>query len=236
MKRRQAWLTVLGLGFGLVGSYLLARLYRRAQATCPPFRRRVYRSARDLVEDCRPFWLHPETVRSLRTNAQINAPFVAKAMLAVASADGLGHVNVLQRRYALRQGLSAEEVRSLAQGDLGPATVDEASALYFARHYVERDGHPDEDMIQRLEATYGRRTARDMLTLLQLLNIARLVGNTLDAFLSRLLGRPSPDTTLLGELGVLLVFMLGIVPLIPAWAWRMAHAPAPSGSPADEES
>ncbi len=228
MKRRQTWLATLGLGIGLVGSYLLVRAYRRARASCPPFRRRAYRSARELVEDCRPFWLHPEALRSLRANARIDGPFVAKAMLAVASADGLGRVGALHMRHALRQGLSAEEVHSLAHGDLASATVDEAPALYFARHYAERDGRPDEDMVQRLEATYGRRTARDMLTLLRLLSIARLVGNTLDAFLSRLLGHPSPDTTLRGELSVLLVFALGIVPLIPALAWRMSRTPMPS--------
>lgn len=233
MKRRQTWLAALGLGVGLVGSYLLVRLYRRAKASCPPFRRRVYRSARELVEDCRPFWLHPEALRSLRANARISGPFVAKAMLAVASVNGLGHVGALQTRYALRQGLSAEEVRSLERGELGSATVDEAPALYFAQHYAERDGRPDEDMLQRLDATYGQRTARDMLTFLRLLNIARLVGNTLDALFSRILGHPSPDATLRGELSVLLVFALGIVPLIPALALRVARAPAPSEPPAN---
>lgn len=230
MNRRQTWLALFGLGIGLAGSYMFARSYHRAKASCPPFRRRVYSNGRELAEDCSHFWRHAEDLRSLRLNGRIAGPFMAKVMLAVGSVDGLGYAGAQQMRYAMRQGLSAEEFRSLERGELGSATVDEAPALYFAQHYVERDGRPDEDMLRRLGATYGQSTAHDLVTFLQLTDMARLVGNTLDALLSRILGQPSPDTTLRGELSVLLVFALGIVPLIPVLALRMARAPTPGGS------
>jgi|GEM_PF-352937 len=231
MNRRHTWLALLGVGSGLLGSYILARVYRRAKASCPPFRRRVYTSGRELAQACSQFWRHPEDLRSLRYNERIAGPFAAKVMLAVASEDGVAYPVRQQARYAMAQGLSAEEVRSLGRGELAAATMDEAPALYFAQHYAEREGHPDEDMLQRLTTTYGPRMAHDLVTFLQLLTLTKVAGNTFDALLSRILGHPSPDTTLRGELSVLLVLALGIVPLIPVLAIRMARTPI-GGEPA----
>jgi len=226
MNRRHTWLALLGVGSGLLGSYVLAWAYRRAKASCPPFRRRVYTSGRELAQACRQFWRHPEDLRSLRYNERIAGSLAAKVMLAVASQEGVAYPVRQQARYAMAQGLSAEEVRSLGRGELAAATMDEAPALYFAQHYAEREGRPDEDMLQRLATTYGPRMAHDLVTFLQLLTLAKVAGNTFDALLSRILGHPSPDTTLRGELSVLLVFALGIVPLVPVLAVRVARMSA----------
>jgi hypothetical protein len=231
MSKRHALLTAFGLGIGLAGSYLLATAYRKARATCPPFGRPVYHSGRELAEACREFWLHPAELVALRQNERLSGPLAAKLMLAAASVEGSAYTGRLHAQFARRQGLGADEVRSLARGEVGSATVDEAPALFFAQHYVERRGQPDDDMRQRLVATYGERTAHDLVTFMSLVNLAKLVGNTFDAFLSRILGQPAPGSSLRGELSVLSIFALGIAPLVPVLALRVRRASMAQAGP-----
>ena len=57
---------------------------------------------------------------------------------------------------------------------------------------------------------YGSTTARDLLTLIRLITMTNLIGNTFDALLSRILGQPSPDSTLRNEVAILsLSFLAG---------------------------
>ena len=115
-----------------------------------------------------------------------------------------------QARYAAQQGLSDTEISSLLRGEISYATADEAPALVVAQHYAEEQGHPEEDMVRRLEATYGSEMAQDLLVYMRLVMVTNLVGNTIDALWSRILGCPSPESDLRSELAVVaLVLHLG---------------------------
>lgn len=224
-KDRRPWLVILGLGLGAAGAYLLSRVYVGTRERQPSFQREVYGDKESLLEAFRALWRDPEALKSLWTNPHIDHPFAEKMMLAVTGAHGdefcaRGHIN-----YALRQGLTREEVESLLRGEVEHATVDEAPALFFARHYVEEGGKPDPDLMQRLVDAYGQRTARDIITYVRLVTFVNLVGNTLDAFVSRVLGRPALSTTLANELSTLAIFTFGTAPLIPVLALRAALSP-----------
>lgn len=54
--------------------------------------------------------------------------------------------------------------------------------------------------------------ARDILAYIRMITFGNLLGNTLDAFFSRLAGRPAPGSTLWDELGVLLLTAVGALP------------------------
>lgn len=223
---KRAWWAILGVGLGAAGAYLLARSYLKAREGQPPFHKAVYEGKESALEAFKVLWRDPGALKSLWTNRRIDHPFAEKMMLAVTGAYGdecysLAHIN-----YALRHGLTRKEVESLLRGEVEHATVDEAPALFFARHYVEQRGGPDPDLVQRLVDAYGRRTAKDVITYIRLISFASLTGNTLDAFVSRMLGRPALSTTVADELSMLVVFAFGMVPLIPVLAVRAALAPA----------
>lgn len=215
MKNGRKWYMMLGLCAGAVGAYLAARAYRDAKTDCPPFRRRVYTDWRALIEAFGAFWHHPEDLRSLRENHRVNSSLAAKMMLSMTGVSGAHHRGA-PARYAVRQGLSEGQVDSLVRGEVEHATVEEAPALFFARQYAERRGETDRDLAQGLVDTYGARTAHDLMTYIRLVAFTDQAGNTVDAFVSRLLGQPSPDTSLLGEVCVLGILVLGIMPLVPA--------------------
>lgn len=222
---RRSWWALLGLGLGAAGAYLLAKVYVSAREKQPPFHKKVYASEEGMLEAFRALWRDPEALKSLWTNPRIEHPFAEKVMLAVVGAHGDAFCDRAHVNYALRQGLTREEVESLLRGEVEHATVDEAPALFFARHYVEQGGEPDPDLFRRLVEAYGRRTARDIITYVRLVTFVNLVGNTLDAFISRVLGRPARSTTLASELSTLAVFVFGVAPLIPVLALRAALTP-----------
>jgi len=221
---KRAWLIFLGSVAGGISAFLLAKAYQRARKTCPPFRKQVYHSARELLDDLTSFWQEPAKLRSLQSNPSLTLSLATKLLLTVTGAYGCRSCGRLFSRYAQEQGLEEKQVVSLLRGEVEFATVDEAPALFFARHYVEHGGHPDPDLVAQLVERYGARTAQDIITYLRLLSVANRVGNTFDALLSRILGKPSPETTLWGELSVLLVFFFGILPLVPVWGVRVKRA------------
>jgi hypothetical protein len=215
MKARHTWLTLVGMGLGLAGAYRLSRIYRANRAAGAAFTRRTYRSGRELVGAFEALWRHPADIWSLRANPDLSHPLIEKLMLAVSGATGARYGNSAQVHYARRCGLSPAAIDSLLRGEVGPATADEAPALFFVRHWVQTEGCPDIDLMQRLVDTYGPRTAHDIITCIRLFHLTAMVGNTADALLSRLLGRPSPESTLLGELETMGCFVFGVLPLVP---------------------
>jgi len=218
----------LGMVAGVGGSYLAAKAYRKAKAKCPPFSKRVYRSSDELVEAFGEFWRAPGVLRSIRDNSRIDLALAEKIMLAVTGVNGGRHCSYVHARHAMRVGISREEVEALLRGEFEYATVDQAPALFFAQHYAERRGHPDPDLVQRLVDTWGESGARDLVAYIRLVTMGNLVGNTVDALASRVLGQPSPDTTLRDELSVLAVFVFGVLPVMPLLMLCAALAPLPS--------
>ena len=216
---------MVGLVAGAAAYYLAFKAHRKATLTCPPFRKRVYSHPRELVDAFGEFWRHPDYLRALRASEQIDHPLAKKMMLAVTSVNDSRSSSYAHTRYALDQELSEEEVEVLLGGDVGHATVQEAPALLFAQYHAEHRGQPNAEVMRRLVEAYGSQGARELVSLVRLITMGTLVGNTFDALISRLLGRPSPDSTLGGELSVLGVFLFGIVPLAPLAALRSLHEP-----------
>ncbi|MBC7254686.1 MAG: carboxymuconolactone decarboxylase family protein [Chloroflexi bacterium] len=213
-------LWVLGWAAGLAGAYWATRAFRAAKATCPPFRKRTYRNSRELIADFADFWEHPEYLRALRTNPLLQPPLTTEMMLAVTGANGCRYCTAAHTRLASSQGFSQEVIESLLAGRVEHVTAEHAPAVFFARQYAELQGAPDSDLIKRLVEQYGEANARDIINYVRLVMLVNLVGNTFDAFLSRLLGKPNPETTWRDELAILSLFGLGIVPLAPILAAR----------------
>ena len=226
MTRRAAWLKVLGFGAGLAAGYGLYRAARRLRAECPPVARPMYGDARAMVADLRPYWQRPAEMADLYRSSLLAHPFAAKVALA-ALGDGECRVSVrLAYLYGVVRGLGITEVRSLLDGETLHATAGEMPALLFARHYSHVEGLPDPQMILGLIEAYGEQGANDLLGYLRVLLIVQRIARSLDALISRLVGRPRLDSTLRGELGVVLVTLLGVAPLLPIVRWRALRTAA----------
>jgi len=172
------------------------------------FSKRIY-TPRSLFDDFRDILAHFHEFRAAVRSERIDRAFAEKIMLAVTAVNGCRYCSHGHARMALESGVSQEEVDLLLGGDVGHASPDEAPALFFAQHYAESAGHPAPDMVEKLIHTYGQERARDILAYIRMITLGNLTGNTFDALLSRLRGRPAQDSSLGSELATLALLVLG---------------------------
>ena len=222
--RRNAFWVVVGLGAGVVSAYYASKAYRSARASCPPYRKRTHQDTRAMIRDFDQLWENPGEIESLLMNQYLAPQFLGKLMLAVAGAQGNTTCSRAHLRFARRVGLSRVKAESLLTGDLEYATAREAPGLFFVRHFVEREGVPEPDVLRQVVEHYEERTAHDIVTFARIVSLVNLVGNTLDALISRLLGQASQDTTLRQEVSVVLVSFFGLLPLAPILALRASRS------------
>lgn len=135
-------------------------------------------------------------------NGLLDGAFAEKIMLAVTQVNDCRYCRYAHSRSALREGVSAEELRQVLGGDFGALPEAEAVALAFAQHYAEQNGHPDREAWQRLVEFYGPERARAILAYVKMITVGNLFGNTCDALLSRLRGRPAAGSSLCAEFAV----------------------------------
>ncbi|GAB4576108.1 MAG: hypothetical protein Kow0077_30950 [Anaerolineae bacterium] len=166
---------------------------------------------------------HRADIREAARSGRVSKAFAEKIMLAVTRVNGCRWCNYGHTRVALAAGVTPEELQHLMAQELGAFPEDEAIALAFAQHYAESHENPDPEAWQRLVAFYGPDTARDILAYIRMITIGNLYGNTFDALLARLQGRPSPTSTLADELAVLLAPLAILVALplaLAVWGIR----------------
>jgi AhpD family alkylhydroperoxidase len=169
----------------------------------PGFHKRIFTPAsfraalNDLTE-------HLDDMRAARRAGRVDRAFAERVMLAVTQVNGCRYCNYAHSRMALRARVSPEEIASLQAGAFGEAPLAQLVALTFAQHYAESQGHPEPETWQRLVNAYGPDAARDIMAHIRMITLANLLGNTVDALLSRLRSQPAPGSSLGQELGGLL--------------------------------
>lgn len=152
---------------------------------------------------------HIDDLRAASRGNRINRAFAEKIMLTVTRVNGCRYCNYGHSRAALAAGVSETELQYLLSGELGAFPEHEAIALAFAQHYAESNCKPYPGAQERLLAYYGPETSRDILAYLRMITLGNLYGNTFDAILSRLAGKPAAQSRFLDEIGVILgVFVI----------------------------
>jgi hypothetical protein len=222
MKKERWALGALGLLAGYVGYRLGARAFAQVKAAMPPFTRQTLASQHQMVRMFEALWRHPEALALMRSNPVVASPLTDRIVQEIQGALGGARPRAGEWVYTLGGAAHRE------QGE--GATGDVAEVLAFARQYAETRGEPHPDLIDRLSADYGARTARDLTTFVRLATLGVLIGNTADALVSRILGQPSPQTSLGQELRILATFALGILPLLPIMFLRAIINPAGSAA------
>ncbi|MEW5872574.1 MAG: carboxymuconolactone decarboxylase family protein [Chloroflexota bacterium] len=167
------------------------------------FNKRIYTIPTFKADVCRIFD-HIDELRQAARGGRVNQAFAQKIMLVVSTVNGCRYCSYGHSRAALTAGVSESELQSLLALDLGAFPENEVVALTFAQHYAEAKGQPDPTAWQRVVAYYGEETAKDILAYLRMITFGNLLGNTFDALLSWLTGKPAADSSLGNELKILL--------------------------------
>ena len=155
-----------------------------------PFRRRTYRSPRQLLRDIHTAMRSRGEMRSLMRGETLTAAFRERLMLAVTEVNQCRYCAYYHAKQALVEGLSAAELESLTEGEFDNSPADERPALLYAQHWAEADGSPDEEARARIVELYGAEIADAIDVALQVIRIGNLLGNTWDGLLYRVsLGR-----------------------------------------------
>jgi AhpD family alkylhydroperoxidase len=181
------------------------------------FNRRIYDvpSFRAGIADA---FAYLDDFKAAHRSGRVSHTFAERIMLAVTQVNGCRYCDWGHTRAATAAGVTDAELEAIRTGCFDDAIPsEEIPALLFAQHYAHTGGQPDPAAWENLIRTYGPDTANDIRCYVRMITIGNLSGNTFDAFLSRMVGRPAPGSTLWQELGVL----LGAFVLIPAEMVRL---------------
>ncbi len=186
------------------------------------FDRRIF-TPKILLEDIWFLFKHVPQMIGMMFNKDISKAFIEKTMSVVTAVNGCVYCAWFHAKQAVSSGLSDEEIKNLMSLQFKADASDyELAALLFAQHYAETNRNPDEEMTDRFLDDYGEKTANDILLIIRMISFGNLLGNTFDAFLSRVNGKPAENSKPLFEL----IFFIFTAPfMFPAkWMMRSGHS------------
>ncbi|HOZ46535.1 MAG TPA: carboxymuconolactone decarboxylase family protein [Candidatus Hydrogenedentes bacterium] len=155
-------------------------------STAKGFRKRHYRSFGQFWADVRFSVGQRRAIRGVMDGPLIDGRFRERLMLAVTEVNGCRFCSFAHTRAALSEGLSEGEVRALLRGLLEDVPEDQRTAVLYAQHWAETEGHPDPEALDRIEATYGKEMADAIHLVLRVIRMGNYTGNTVDYLLFRL--------------------------------------------------
>jgi len=174
------------------------------------FSKRIYKASSALRDYGFVFGNLPRIFTALR-NPEIPKPFRERIMVVVSSVNACRFCQWFHAKKAVESGVDTEEVKNMLELQFQANAPDrEITALLYAQHYAETEGRPDPEMSDKLVTVYGEKTANDIITLIRLISVGNISGNTFDAFLSRLRGNPVKESSLLFEF----IFFLLVSPVL----------------------
>ena len=185
------------------------------------YNRRIYITPKQFVAAINDILKHTDDLKAAARSKRIDHSFAEKIMLAVTQVNGCRYCDYGHTKSALQAGVPPEEIKKISTGELGDFPEDEAIALYFGQHYAETGGKPEPDAFKRLIEYYGEQKANDIMAYIRMITFGNLMGNTFDAFLSRLRGNPASGSSTLSELAILGLSVVGFIPFGLAMAFRM---------------
>ncbi|MCA9898702.1 MAG: carboxymuconolactone decarboxylase family protein [Ardenticatenaceae bacterium] len=150
------------------------------------FKRRIYGSLKEMMADLAWPFKHREKLRQAMRGRLVSPQFRERLMMAVTAVNECRYCAFYHARESERVGLATNEIRELLAGDLAHAPEEELPALLYAQHYAEQNGRPDPITRQSLQTTYGPARADAIETVLRLIRMGNLLGNSTDWVLYKL--------------------------------------------------
>lgn len=130
----------------------------------------------------------------------ITKAFIERIMLTSSVVNGCvycqwGHVGISKQ-----EGLTDKEISSLFNYDFSSVPNYERPALLFTYEYVRTKYHPKLEIIKHFMESYNKNEQKAILTIINMIIMGNRAGNTVSAFISRLQGKKSQQSSLLFEL------------------------------------
>ncbi|MFC2054137.1 carboxymuconolactone decarboxylase family protein [Chloroflexota bacterium] len=185
------------------------------------FNRSIYKSPKEFTSAMVDIVNHACDLKSAARSHQIDRAFTEKIMLTVTQVNDCRYCSYGHTRAALKEGIPEDEIARIAAGEFGQFPEEEAAAFLFGQHYAESGGNPDPQAWQRFVEYYGEDKARQILAYIRMIMMGNLLGNTFDAFLNRITGRPAPNSSFFSELSILTMTVLGTLPVSVIMTLRM---------------
>ena len=107
-----------------------------------------YKRKFNFSELYRSYLYVPRAIRKLRQNKKeglISQQFIERMQLAVTEVNGCAACSYAHTTFALREGMSNEEISSFLGGDDDYIQPEEAKAIIFAQHFADSRGYPEKD-------------------------------------------------------------------------------------------
>jgi AhpD family alkylhydroperoxidase len=152
------------------------------------FRKRTYNGLGHMARDLAWPFRHRQELRRAMRGGRVSPQFRERLMLAVTAVNDCRYCDYYHARAALTAGLSDQEVAALRDGVVDEAPAEQVPALLYAQHWAETNGRPDPAARQRLLDTYGAEKTAAIETILRMIRVGNLLGNTTDYILFRLSG------------------------------------------------
>lgn len=149
------------------------------------FKRRIYHSLSEVAADLKAIMARRDRMKPLMRGELIDAAFRERLMLAVTAVNGCRYCSYVHAKQALVEGMSNEEVKALQAGELANSPTEELAALLYAQHWAETRGKPDPAAHRRVIERYGAEMVEAIELALRTIQMANLLGNTMDYTLYR---------------------------------------------------
>ena len=166
-----------------------------------------------LLELYRSFVFAPRARLKIVKNRKtklVDEHFIERLQLAVTEVNGCAACSYQHTQMALKQGMSNEEISSFLSGADSHIKPEEAKAIIFAQHFADSRGFPKKYAYDSIVEEYGEKEAKIILSACQMMIAGNMYGIPFSAFLSRLQGNTYKGSTLLYELGMLVVGLISL--------------------------
>ncbi|MFA5656087.1 MAG: carboxymuconolactone decarboxylase family protein [Dysgonamonadaceae bacterium] len=166
----------------------------------------------------------PRAMRKLSKNKKeklIDQHFIERMQLAVTEVNGCAACSYAHTTFALREGMSNEEISSFLSGEDDYIKPKEAKAIIFAQHFADSRGYPEKEAYEAIIKEYGTEKAQIILSAVQMMIAGNMFGIPFSAYQSRRKGKPFKDSKLGYELGMqiggILVLPIALLHALLMW-------------------
>jgi AhpD family alkylhydroperoxidase len=119
-------------------------------------------------------------------SGSISPEFRERLMLAVTEVNKCRYCSYAHTKMALQSGLTPSEIKQILEHNVRICPDEEIPAILFAQHWAETNGHPDSEVKLSLVKQYGESRSEMIETILRIMRVANLYGNTLDYLLFKI--------------------------------------------------
>jgi len=142
------------------------------------FKKRTYRSLGELLTDLWFPFRNRKRLKPMRNENLISPALRERLMVAVTAVERWRYCSYVHAKQALKSGVSSNEISLLLSGDVGNCPEQEATALLYAQHMAESDGHPAPEAERQLRQMYGAEKMEAIHLMLRMIRLGNLLWAT----------------------------------------------------------